>query len=1810
MVTQQRKKSAFEQVIDAAKNTASSFGKAVGNTWNSDYNIFAQKNITPIIKSGVNAIKWGGDRSQQALSDLQKNPSKYIVFSPENIQKGAQSFKENLWDVNPKTGMSRANEVLYGATNRVLNLPSAAIGGMVRDVRENGIDSLNPLKNPFGLRGITRGIKEDYSVFKEAPTSLGINPDSLLGLGVGLVAEIATPGVGEVTTAGKLAGKLRRVNLNKFLNTKATSSIFQKLLGAGDEVSPEAINKIIQSNKGLGQTSFGKVLTKISEEAVKTGKTVKFVQEIGSKGVPKFYAVFSEPKVANLTQEAAKVVDDIVPPPVADNTIGSVKMMITKSERQALADLGYKAEDINKMKPSDASAIIANNMRKVADDISPPPATIDISEMAEDVAKVAPKLDESPYISPEVADTMQRIAAGENKMDLFKTLPNNVIQEATQRLAGRGLLADLDAAFAAQNYDDVSKFANQMIEDVATKGKKSVYYDYIDGLKNYLKFTPTVDQVALSSKIDSVLSGANTPEIPTAPKGKDVLGFIETSLKSDNVTNPVKEEILNQGERIFYEKASNQASLDRVKQLVAENPDLMLVRAMSGEKWTNNLEDIATNYLVLSQKAMREGNSEIARELLFKLGEAANKYGKFNQALTILNRLTPEGQLMYVSRLIKKIAPKAKRIEADSTARKIGEEIQKINDEVSDQVAQKVVEKFGSKIRSSTTGESAETTQQAIQRVKQAVRKKPPEQQLADKIRAVEDEVSKENPIKDMVNTLFQVAKEQLPKKAIKKRDPMDFISLAMNEKDKYVEVWDKAKLLVKAKYAENPEALKVLDDYFGKYLTQPFSDKLVDRAVRMGAKDLQIDIGQLIRKKMSVQISTQKKLVDELMSRGWILDPNDADEVERLIKSQFEQLTSDRKRQVLEGMLNSVKGKGKIEKSAIDRVIELTNMGALDNERYYELVAKKLKIPAMTNEMAEVVRKNMQLIKDIDDTKLTGFIQKNRMLRQMYKEINQLIPRTWQEQFDDYRYINMLLSPKTQLRNILSGFEQTFILRPTNLFWQQIGATKFAGGGSAKTNANVMQYYQDVFNALGDAGDAFIAVMQGKAPAVPMSSFMDYRQDITPNMVGIFGREKWGFLPNIGRFMEATDAYFATLISAGEYGRLKSLGLSDIDAHLGASKLAEEYLFRGFADPNETAPLVRGVDKAQAVAVKAINGLKIFGLRPLSWFVPFVKIMNNMNKAFMDYSPVGIINALTTKGDDALKAERAARAITGTIVLGLGAILAAHGQTTWRAPKDKVARDLFYAEKKKEYSIKIGGIWVPMVFFGPVAFALAVPAAIREAWVDNPNADVDSMWEKARNTVQNIFSFLSGQSYIAGMSAIIDALQGEDDTTINFALASIASQAVPAASFNRYINTIIDPYYKKSGDALGQFIKSWPLGTFFLPPYTDPNGNPQERDWYNAILPYDIGIPTGEFEAEYQERQEELKQNAIDRAEENSLDEEKKSTFDRILEGFGLKKAEAQETDPLFSYLKEGKNNPNVQLPQTSGRTVLSMDGQPIQVLGLSDYLKQENRNSKLLKAYLSGDEKRIARELQRAGMTPDEGVIAAIKSLNPENRAEFLYGEINKEGFTPQMLNTLIDNKLLGKTEAEWMVRKGLINAQGYKQLVEVIENRESEMGILKEKDPKYIASILNQQPAKDDTEAMNLIKSGVLTIDVINKMLMAEYISVEYGAHLKQLLLDYQISKGVKKAPRGRAPKKANTSLLKIQFKSTPKLQLGSGLSNTRPRKTTGLKIESAVPPRPQRGLVSTKLPKKTEYSFSGRLPVRVRNTMTSNISNLGR
>jgi len=422
-------------------------------------------------------------------------------------------------------------------------------------------------------------------------------------------------------------------------------------------------------------------------------------------------------------------------------------------------------------------------------------------------------------------------------------------------------------------------------------------------------------------------------------------------------------------------------------------------------------------------------------------------------------------------------------------------------------------------------------------------------------------------------------------------------------------------------------------------------------------------------------------------------------------------------------------------------------------------------------------------------------------------------------EILDEFRYNNMLSSPRTHIRNAFSNIVQTFVTRPLTIAAQG----KFGDTG---------KYYKGAVASLPNAVDDFMNSLKGNVAIE--------QQDLKQIPTGKIP----GFLTVPSRLLEAGDKFMTRLIMGGELARGATKEA--------AANIAEYSLFRQGLKPEGQGKLLNAIDSLTAWTYNAPKAVR--------WFVPFIRTPMNFAKQWVEYSPAG----LATLPGSANKREQLAKVILGSTVATIGAKFALDENTTWAAPTDPKEKEIFYASGRKPFSVRIGDKWVSMMYAGPFAMALALPAAVKYYQEDSRTALTDDQLSKLGKITMSMAEFLSGQTFLEGMNNFVKFFSGDADYSMGKNLGYTAGQIIPMQGLVRWANSILDPVYRKAstfGDQLRSGIPGMSQG---LEPYLTPEGQPSTREQINAVTPYDITPDKPSYEPMLEQRQQKLQQNAI----------------------------------------------------------------------------------------------------------------------------------------------------------------------------------------------------------------------------------------------------------------------------------------------------------------------------------------------------------
>ncbi len=476
---------------------------------------------------------------------------------------------------------------------------------------------------------------------------------------------------------------------------------------------------------------------------------------------------------------------------------------------------------------------------------------------------------------------------------------------------------------------------------------------------------------------------------------------------------------------------------------------------------------------------------------------------------------------------------------------------------------------------------------------------------------------------------------------------------------------------------------------------------------------------------------------------------------------------------------------------------------------------------PELTQEDAALITNLMQKANAAGSEE-----EKAKFAKLAIETIQDKIPWGVSDTIDFYRYNNLLSSPLTHLRNAWNNAFNSLVLRPGSLVFE--GRPKDA-----------VKYEIGALKAIPDAIDEFTKVIRGETP-LDLAKIDVQKVKVPKNKLGQL--YAW---PQ--KAMEGADKFFSEMVKQGELASGKTLSE--------ATKAAEYFLLRTDLNPAEQGYLFNALDRIPK-ALYEIRKIPVLG-----WTVPFVRTPFNAAKMWLEYSPAG----LATIPGAADKRAQVGKMLFGSMASLIGMKAATEGRTTWAAPTDADQKDLFYATGRKPFSIQVGGKWIPMATFGGLAWALALPAAVKYFNDDSRTALTDSQFEKLTQSVFSLVGFWSQSTPMSGLGSFVKLMEGDVDFNLSRIAAQTAGQLTPEAGLMRYITQVLDPIYRRPEGFIENLKSGIPgLSQTIDRTYEEPTGEPSKRNIFHYFTPYGVGIPVPEWEPLLEGRTQELQENAL----------------------------------------------------------------------------------------------------------------------------------------------------------------------------------------------------------------------------------------------------------------------------------------------------------------------------------------------------------
>ena len=215
---------------------------------------------------------------------------------------------------------------------------------------------------------------------------------------------------------------------------------------------------------------------------------------------------------------------------------------------------------------------------------------------------------------------------------------------------------DFDGYDIPPNQEYINLLTEKQIREYSEEARKS-FFDNADAYDPYADIAPTEEITPVKEQYEAIRpKPTNEPRMVragTAPRGKQ-RKWVGTSTESEAVDGKILPEDLDQN-AITYQPISNKVTLNNANTKLG-NMGYDAAVTYFNSQFKNksvSLDDIALGERLI-QEAIKQGDTKTAGELIQDVAILGTELGQKVQALSIIKRLTPEGQLKMLQKVVER----------------------------------------------------------------------------------------------------------------------------------------------------------------------------------------------------------------------------------------------------------------------------------------------------------------------------------------------------------------------------------------------------------------------------------------------------------------------------------------------------------------------------------------------------------------------------------------------------------------------------------------------------------------------------------------------------------------------------------------------------------------------------------------------------------------------------------------------------------------------------------------------------------------------------------------------------------------------------------------------------------------------------------------------------------------------------------------------------------------------------------------------------------------------------------------------------
>lgn len=468
-------------------------------------------------------------------------------------------------------------------------------------------------------------------------------------------------------------------------------------------------------------------------------------------------------------------------------------------------------------------------------------------------------------------------------------------------------------------------------------------------------------------------------------------------------------------------------------------------------------------------------------------------------------------------------------------------------------------------------------------------------------------------------------------------------------------------------------------------------------------------------------------------------------------------------------------------------------------------------------------------------------------------KVVSDKSPATLTDKIRSWQRINLLLNPKTNIRNVLGNtlFSTAELLGNTTVAPWIDRLLSLRTGQRTATLPQMNEYFRGMAQG---ARDTVTAAQTGTL------SMLGNRYSDAPNSATRPFKNK--ILSGLDNATTAAltfgDKIFSGAREADVAAQLRKINpnLSDAEIAEIAHQLALEITFQDDSGMAKFLLKIRNAISGEGkrnTSQQEENTPQKIGNRTreaISYAtLPFAKTPANILNQVMNYSPLGLANGITkavrvaTQGKNASPTlqrqavDAISRGLVGSGLMGIGTLLASLGLASGgSSEEDKRYREANgISDNSIKFSIGDKDYWIDFSSLGPVPTAINTGATI---WNELQKiTDGGTAFDIVKQLFTAPVNDITQDDLWSGIIDLVGYLgEGDTERALEEVLGDAVTQAVPLGSFLRMITGTIDPYTREtSGETeadwtLNRILSQLPGASNTLPIKYDALGEPVKR--------------------------------------------------------------------------------------------------------------------------------------------------------------------------------------------------------------------------------------------------------------------------------------------------------------------------------------------------------------------------------------------